>query len=64
LQKTIRTCNNFIGGEWVPSSSNKTYEIRNPGDLNDVIGLFQESDVQDVREAWRLPVLLFQFGKR
>jgi alpha-ketoglutaric semialdehyde dehydrogenase len=51
LQKTVETYNNFIGGQWVASYSKKTYDVRNPADLDDVVGFFQESDVQDVHAA-------------
>jgi acyl-CoA reductase-like NAD-dependent aldehyde dehydrogenase len=51
LQKTVEKYENFIGGDWVASLSKKTYEIRNPADSDDVIGLFQESGLQDVHSA-------------
>lgn len=42
---------NLIGGEWVASSSGKTFENRNPADTRDIVGLFQESNAQDVAAA-------------
>ena len=43
--------NNFIGGEWVESHSGKTYENLNPADTRDVVGIFQESNKQDMDDA-------------
>src|SRR5438128_1263912 len=58
------TYQNYIGGEWAPSSSGEWIENRNPADTRDLIGRFPQSTVQDVdaaanaaREAfhgWRL----------
>jgi acyl-CoA reductase-like NAD-dependent aldehyde dehydrogenase len=42
---------NFIGGEWVPAKSGKTFPNRNPADLDDVIGEFPASDAKDVDAA-------------
>jgi methylmalonic acid semialdehyde dehydrogenase len=64
LQKTVETYNNFIGGQWIASSSKRTYEIRNPADSDDVVGLFQESDVQDAHEAIRAARLAFSSWKK
>jgi aldehyde dehydrogenase (NAD+) len=47
----VRTWNNFIGGEWVPSRGGRTFENRNPADRDDLIGLFQESTVEDADAA-------------
>jgi aldehyde dehydrogenase (NAD+) len=56
--------NNYIDGRWVPSTSGKTIENRNPADTSDLIGLFQDSNRADVEaaiaaaarayETWRL----------
>ena len=60
----LRVYRNFIHGEWVESSTGKTFENRNPANLNDVVGIFQASGDRDVAaavdaaagayKAWRL----------
>ncbi len=55
---------NYIGGQWVPAKSGKTFESRNPADPSDLIGVFPASDKSDVDaavaaakkayESWRL----------
>src|SRR5688572_27488685 len=50
----IKKYNNYIGGEWVKSSSNEWFDNVNPADTNDIIGRFplsNESDVNDAVEA-------------
>ncbi|GIV96127.1 MAG: aldehyde dehydrogenase [Herpetosiphonaceae bacterium] len=42
---------NLIGGEWVESRSGQTYENRNPADTRDVIGIFQDSNADDINDA-------------
>jgi alpha-ketoglutaric semialdehyde dehydrogenase len=42
---------NFIGGEWRPSVSERTYERRNPWRPSEVVGEFPSSDAGDVAEA-------------
>ena len=42
---------NFIGGEWVPAASGKTFENLNPADRGDRIGLFADSGPEDVERA-------------
>ena len=42
---------NFINGEWVSSASGRTFENVNPANRNELIGLFQKSDAQDVENA-------------
>lgn len=44
---------NLIGGEWVASRSGETYEDRNPADTGEVVGRFQRSAPEDIREAVR-----------
>jgi acyl-CoA reductase-like NAD-dependent aldehyde dehydrogenase len=61
---TPSTCSNYIDGRWVPSTSGKTFENRNPANTDDLIGLFQDSTRADVEaaimaasrayETWRL----------
>lgn len=45
------TFQNFIGGEWKPSSSKKTFLKLNPANTDDVIGKFPQSTKRDVEEA-------------
>jgi acyl-CoA reductase-like NAD-dependent aldehyde dehydrogenase len=45
------TYRNFIGGEWLESSSGETFENSNPADSNDRIGFFQRSNSDDVAKA-------------
>lgn len=42
---------NFIGGEWHPSASGKTFPNINPADTDDCIGTFQRSNAEDVAAA-------------
>jgi alpha-ketoglutaric semialdehyde dehydrogenase len=42
---------NYIGGKWVESQSGRTFESRNPAHTDEVIGIFQRSDEQDVIAA-------------
>jgi aldehyde dehydrogenase (NAD+) len=46
-----RTFNNFINGEFVASRSGKTFERRNPADRRDLVGVFQDSDANDIAAA-------------
>ncbi len=46
-----RVFKNFINGEWVQSKSGRTYENRNPANMNEVVGVFQKSNADDVRMA-------------
>ena len=46
-----KTFGNFIGGEWVPAASGKTFENRNPADTAEVVGLFADSGPEDVERA-------------
>ncbi len=43
----------FIAGEWVPGTSGRTFESRNPADDREVIGRFQAGDAADVARAVR-----------
>jgi alpha-ketoglutaric semialdehyde dehydrogenase len=45
------TYGNFIGGEWIPSRSGKTFENRSPANTNELIGIFAASDSDDVSDA-------------
>ncbi len=42
---------NFIGGEWVPSSTGETFDDRNPANHDDLIGRFQQSSAADANRA-------------
>lgn len=46
-----RLFRNLIGGEYLPSSSGKTFERRNPADTRQVVGVFQDSTADDVGAA-------------
>ncbi|MEK6372520.1 MAG: aldehyde dehydrogenase family protein [Acidobacteriota bacterium] len=49
--RATREYKNFVDGEWVESSSGKTFEDINPADSDDVIGTFQESNADDLNRA-------------
>ena len=53
VQSAVHTYNNFIDGEWVPSRTGKRFENRNPANQDDLIGVFQESSVEDAEAAIR-----------
>ncbi len=42
---------NFIGGEWVPSATGRTFANVNPADTHDVIGHFPLSGAEDLAKA-------------
>jgi acyl-CoA reductase-like NAD-dependent aldehyde dehydrogenase len=42
---------NYIGGQWVPAESGRTFENRNPADRDDLVGLFPESHRAEVQLA-------------
>jgi acyl-CoA reductase-like NAD-dependent aldehyde dehydrogenase len=42
---------NFINGEWVESCTGQTFENRNPADTDDLVGVFQKSNAEDVKAA-------------
>jgi alpha-ketoglutaric semialdehyde dehydrogenase len=46
-----RVFKNFIHGEWVESTSHRTFENVNPANKHDLIGIFQKSNPQDVENA-------------
>ncbi|MGQ9925368.1 MAG: aldehyde dehydrogenase family protein [Chloroflexaceae bacterium] len=48
---SVRIFKNFIGGEFVASRSGNTYERRNPADQREVVGIFQDSNADDVNDA-------------
>src|SRR5215468_11261630 len=50
-EAAIEEQTNYIGGEWRPSRSGRTFENRNPANRDDVVGIFPESDRSDVEAA-------------
>jgi len=46
-----RVYKNFINGQWVESRSGETFENRNPADTDDLLGVFQKSNADDVKDA-------------
>ncbi|HLA77119.1 MAG TPA: aldehyde dehydrogenase family protein [Vicinamibacteria bacterium] len=42
---------NYIGGEWRPAASGKTFENRNPADTSDLVGRFADSGPADLEQA-------------
>jgi acyl-CoA reductase-like NAD-dependent aldehyde dehydrogenase len=42
---------NYIGGRWSEAKSGGTFENRNPADRRDLVGLFPDSDLEDIDEA-------------
>jgi aldehyde dehydrogenase (NAD+) len=62
--RETREYGNYVNGQWVKSGTGKTFENRNPANQDDLIGIFQESDSNDLNaaveaaskayESWRL----------
>ncbi len=48
---SVKTYHNFIGGEWVKSSSGEWFDNVNPADSTDIIGRFPKSGADDVNAA-------------
>ncbi len=46
-----KVCKNFINGEWVESKTGETFENRNPANTDEVVGIFQKSNEEDVNTA-------------
>src|SRR5207253_8718169 len=42
---------NYIGGQWMPAASGRTFENRNPADTSDLVGTFADSGPADVQRA-------------
>jgi aldehyde dehydrogenase (NAD+) len=51
--ETPPTYGNFIGGEWRPAESGRTFESRNPADTREVIATFAASSAADAAAAIR-----------
>ena len=50
-KSSTKTYHNFIGGEWVKSSSGEWFDNLNPADTTDVVGRFPKSNADDVNLA-------------
>lgn len=48
---STKTYHNYIGGEWVKSSSGEWFENVNPADTSDIVGRFPQSNDDDVNRA-------------
>jgi aldehyde dehydrogenase (NAD+) len=48
---SVQTYHNYIGGEWVASSSGETFENINPADTRDIVGRFPLSTAEDMNRA-------------
>ena len=48
---SVKTFHNYIGGEWVKSSSGEWFENVNPADSNDTVGRFPLSNGDDINRA-------------
>ena len=48
---SVKTYQNYIGGEWVDSATGATSENRNPARPGEVLGRFQSSNAGDVNRA-------------
>lgn len=51
IKSKTATYHNYIGGEWVKSSSGEWFENLNPADTSDVVGRFPRSNQEDVNAA-------------
>jgi alpha-ketoglutaric semialdehyde dehydrogenase len=50
-RSTVKTYQNYIGGEWIPSQSGEMFENINPADTRDIVGRFPLSNSDDVNAA-------------
>jgi len=50
-KKSTKTYYNYIGGEWVKSSSGEWFNNINPADTSDIVGRFPLSNAEDVTNA-------------
>ncbi len=48
---STKTYHNYIGGEWVKSSSGEWFDNVNPADTSDIVGRFPKSNADDVNAA-------------
>jgi alpha-ketoglutaric semialdehyde dehydrogenase len=42
---------NFIGGQWAGAASGRTFETRNPANIDEVVGSYPRGDASDARQA-------------
>ena len=49
--REVKTYSNLIGGKWLQSSSGKTFSSVNPADTTDVLGYFQQTTLEETRQA-------------
>jgi aldehyde dehydrogenase (NAD+) len=47
----VDTYKNYIDGRWIPCRSGRTFENRNPANRGDLIGVFQDSSLEDAESA-------------
>jgi len=50
-KRSTQTYHNYIGGEWVKSSSGEWFDNVNPADTTDIVGRFPKSNEDDVNSA-------------
>ncbi len=50
-KSSVKKYYNYIGGEWVKSSSGNWFDNVNPADTSDIIGRFPQSNDEDVNNA-------------
>ncbi len=48
---SVKKFSNYIGGEWVASSSGEWFDNVNPADTSDIVGRFPKSNADDVNRA-------------
>ena len=50
-KSSVTKYHNYIGGEWVRSSSGEWFDNVNPADTSDIVGRFPASNEDDVNAA-------------
>lgn len=50
-KSSVKRFHNYIGGEWVKSSSGEWFDNVNPADTTDIVGRFPKSNEDDVKKA-------------
>jgi len=51
LTTKVETFSNYINGEWTESVSQKTFTNINPANKEEIVGIFQASNEEDVKQA-------------
>ncbi|WP_338451611.1 aldehyde dehydrogenase family protein [Niallia oryzisoli] len=51
LTTKVETYSNYINGEWTESVSQKTFTNINPANKEEIVGIFQASNEEDVKQA-------------